>query len=140
MINFNTFAKIAYECGRFGQINCCQRLQKVAKSLINCPIWSHWIDEPQAAFDERCDFLTIQNPTNSYTCQRFLWFEIILQRGPGLKRVLCKIIIIGRTFFWYKRQNTFLFSHFWKLRQKIDFYSLTQSPQGVRYLSLTHTK
>ena len=26
MIYFNTFTKIAYECGRFGQINCCQRL------------------------------------------------------------------------------------------------------------------
>ena len=26
MIDFDTFTKIAYECGRFGQINCCQRL------------------------------------------------------------------------------------------------------------------
>ena len=27
--------------GGFGQINCCQRLKKVAKSSINRPIWSH---------------------------------------------------------------------------------------------------
>ena len=26
MIDFNTFIKIAQECGRFGQINFCQRL------------------------------------------------------------------------------------------------------------------
>ena len=27
---------------RFGQINCCQILWKVAQSPINRPIWSHW--------------------------------------------------------------------------------------------------
>ena len=27
---------------RFGQIDCCQRLYKVAQSPINRPIWSHW--------------------------------------------------------------------------------------------------
>ena len=43
MIDFDTFAKFAYECGRFGQIQCCQRLLKVAQSPINCPIWSHWL-------------------------------------------------------------------------------------------------
>ena len=26
MIHFDTFTKIAKECGRFGQIYCCQRL------------------------------------------------------------------------------------------------------------------
>ena len=26
-----------------GQINCCQRLWKVAQSTINRPIWSHWL-------------------------------------------------------------------------------------------------
>ena len=26
MINFETFTKIAWECERFGQINCCERL------------------------------------------------------------------------------------------------------------------
>ena len=26
MIDFDTFTKIAKQCGRFGQINCCQRL------------------------------------------------------------------------------------------------------------------
>ena len=40
---FDTFTKIAWECGRFGQINCCQRLWKVAQSSINRPIWSHWL-------------------------------------------------------------------------------------------------
>ena len=29
MIDFNTFTKIDLECGRFGQINCCQKLPKV---------------------------------------------------------------------------------------------------------------
>ena len=29
--------------GIFGQINCWQRLWKVAQSPINRPIWSHWI-------------------------------------------------------------------------------------------------
>ena len=41
MIDFNTFTKISLECGWFGQINCCQRLLKVAQSPINRPIWSH---------------------------------------------------------------------------------------------------
>ena len=30
--DFDPFTKIALECGRFGQIICCQRLLKVAKS------------------------------------------------------------------------------------------------------------
>ena len=41
MIDFDTFTKIAKECGRFGQIYCCQRLQKLAQSPINRQIWSH---------------------------------------------------------------------------------------------------
>ena len=36
MIDFDIFTKIAKECGRFGQINCCQSLQKVGQSPINC--------------------------------------------------------------------------------------------------------
>ena len=32
MIDFDNFTKIALECERFGQINCCQRLRKVAQS------------------------------------------------------------------------------------------------------------
>ena len=39
---FDTFTKIAYACWRFGRINCCQRLLKVAQIIINRPIWSHW--------------------------------------------------------------------------------------------------
>ena len=46
MIDFDTFTKIAWECGRFGQINCCQRLWIVAQSPKNCPIWSHWSGNP----------------------------------------------------------------------------------------------
>ena len=30
------------KCGWFGQTNCCHKLWKVAQSVINCPIWSHW--------------------------------------------------------------------------------------------------
>ena len=41
MKDFDNLMKIALECGRFGQINCCQRLWKVAESPINYPIWSH---------------------------------------------------------------------------------------------------
>ena len=41
MIDFDTFTKIAKECGRFGENNCCQRLYKLAQSQINHPIWSH---------------------------------------------------------------------------------------------------
>ena len=41
MIDFGTFIKTALECGRFGQINCCQRLKKVAQCPINRQIWSH---------------------------------------------------------------------------------------------------
>ena len=37
-----TFTKIAQECGRFVQTNCCQKLWKVAQSPANHPIWSHW--------------------------------------------------------------------------------------------------
>ena len=39
--DFDTFTKIALECGRFGQTNCCHTLWKVAQSPINSPIWSH---------------------------------------------------------------------------------------------------
>ena len=42
MNDFNTFTNIAQECGRFGQINCCQMLEKDAQSPINRQIWSHW--------------------------------------------------------------------------------------------------
>ena len=45
--DFETFRKIALEClGRSGQINCCQRLWKVAQSPIKCPIWSHCLLYP----------------------------------------------------------------------------------------------
>ena len=30
-------------CWQFGQNNCCHGLLKVAHSVINCPIWSHWL-------------------------------------------------------------------------------------------------
>ena len=43
----DTVTKIAKECRRFGKINCCQRLKKVAQSPINCPIWSHWSEIPK---------------------------------------------------------------------------------------------
>ena len=39
MMDFDTFTKIAEECGVFGQIYCCQRLLKRAQSPINRPIW-----------------------------------------------------------------------------------------------------
>ena len=42
LYDFDSFTKIALEWGRLGQINCCQRLEKVAQSLINRQIWSHW--------------------------------------------------------------------------------------------------
>ena len=41
IIDFDTFTKIAEDCERFGQIGCCQRLEKVAQSPINRQIWSH---------------------------------------------------------------------------------------------------
>ena len=34
-MDFDTITKIAKECGRFGQFNCCQ-------SSINRQTWSHW--------------------------------------------------------------------------------------------------
>ena len=40
--DFDTITKIAWECRRFGQINCCQRVWKLIQSAINRPIWSHW--------------------------------------------------------------------------------------------------
>ena len=30
------------KCGQFGQINCCHKLLKLARSPINRRIWSHW--------------------------------------------------------------------------------------------------
>ena len=33
--DFDTFTKIDYECGSFGQTNCCHRLWKVVQSPIN---------------------------------------------------------------------------------------------------------
>ena len=42
MIAFDTFTIISL-CERFGQINCCQRLWKLAQSPINRPIWSFWL-------------------------------------------------------------------------------------------------
>ena len=46
--DLDTFTKIAKECNRFGQINCCQRLWKVAQSPINLPIWSHCLRERES--------------------------------------------------------------------------------------------
>ena len=37
MKNFDNFTKIALECGRFGQNNCCHRLWKVAQSAKKSP-------------------------------------------------------------------------------------------------------
>ena len=34
MLDFDTFTKIALECRRFEQINCCQRLYKLARPII----------------------------------------------------------------------------------------------------------
>ena len=31
MIDFDTFTKIALECDRLGQINCCKNLEKLPK-------------------------------------------------------------------------------------------------------------
>ena len=42
MIILTPLQKLPENMGRFGQINCCQRLLKVAQSPINLPIWSHW--------------------------------------------------------------------------------------------------
>ena len=39
--DFDIFTKIAYNCGQFGQNNCCHMLWKVAQSAKNLPIWSH---------------------------------------------------------------------------------------------------
>ena len=39
--DFDSFTKIPKECECFGQINCCQKLLKVAQSPINRQIWSH---------------------------------------------------------------------------------------------------
>ena len=52
--HFVTFTKIAQECKIFVQINCYQRLWKVAQSPINRPIWSH---RPQASRPWRRIFL-----------------------------------------------------------------------------------
>ena len=45
MKDFDTFTKIALECGQFGLNNCCHRLWKVAQIAINHPIWSHYSDD-----------------------------------------------------------------------------------------------
>ena len=55
MKDFDTFTKIVWICGRFGQNNCCHRLWKVAQSAINRPIWSHWPTVTAAA--GQCDRL-----------------------------------------------------------------------------------
>ena len=41
MKDFDNFTKITWECGQFGQINCCHRVWKIAQSAIDWPIWSH---------------------------------------------------------------------------------------------------
>ena len=38
------FQKLPKNLGYLGKINCCQRLQKLSQSPINCPIWSHWLE------------------------------------------------------------------------------------------------
>ena len=35
--------KLPKMCWQFGQNNCCHRLWKVAQSVINRRIWSHWL-------------------------------------------------------------------------------------------------
>ena len=54
IIDFDTFTKIAWECWRFGQINCCQRIAKVAQSPINRPIWSHCLRWSYLTSSEAC--------------------------------------------------------------------------------------
>ena len=69
--DFETFTKIASECRRFGQINCCQRLWIVAQSAINRPIWSHcWGLKLCTRYEVR----------NAFTCPRLqLAFDWLLR-------------------------------------------------------------
>ena len=73
--HFDTFTKIAEECRRFGQINCCQRLLRLAQSPINHPIWSHWF---QNSF--RLGFEAF-NVTGMGDFYKLLWL-IILHKWP----------------------------------------------------------
>ena len=41
------------KCGRFGQINCCPRLVKVAQSPINRPIWTQWREPWSSGYGRR---------------------------------------------------------------------------------------
>ena len=75
--------KLPKNLGRFGQINCCQWLQKVAQSPINRPIWSHWSDQQRrwggGHWRQRCcccNIETIIEPWSSLFKEESLTYQI----------------------------------------------------------------
>ena len=70
-------------------MNCCQRLQKVAKSPINRQIWSHWLAGTNCKAKQRLALLTListnerRNLTN-FNLGLFLTLKEIAKMHLGL--------------------------------------------------------
>ena len=97
------------KCGQFGRNNCCHRLWKVARSAINCPIWSHCSQSNKATkrsaknprTDARKNSPSIAN--KKFPSQEGLPWPIFRGKGPHI----------------FNRQNIF-FSHLiWFLKYKL---------------------
>ena len=75
--------KFPIMCWQFGQNNCCHGLLKVAKRVINCPIWSHCL----------CIFHTFKLLINSSSCLVYKLFHFV-----------CRMLITSTTRYFFVKK------------------------------------
>ena len=102
--DFDTFTTIAYECGRFGQINCCKRLKKLVQSPINRPIWSHChkITNIQVLQFDPCDVTQVQLLTKQFCTQSFSRFQVTSKSFSATFHVLAKSFFCSKKAFSFR--------------------------------------
>ena len=103
-----------WECGRFGQINCCQR--QVAQSPINRPIWWHCMRGMYKK--EMTTFCTKIYLRRKWRCRQCTKIVRPLHKRHFTKRVCVTILLHSRIFkghldYWSKNgPPTLIRTHF----------------------------
>ena len=99
-------------CRRFGQINCCQKLWKVAQSPINRPIWTHCLQRHRQRLLE-----LIYKPEKKrvpFWCRVFLpslcWKCILWRRLSCLRKKYC-----SHSLLWLKLSRRLCQNKFYAL-------------------------
>ena len=88
MKDFDTFTKIPSECERFGQINCRQKLLKVAQSTKNRPIWSHC---PENTHHNGKDYCTAGLQYNKIGCDQKENIWLLVCTSVAVESIIVKL-------------------------------------------------